>query len=115
MIRNYSDEVVPMVERALERYDHQGRDSIRFEVMFGVGASGPGTPLAFQAVLLVTMPSPIVGNTIFDVQQVPALHITADQVDAMVQGACERLRAERTRQLAPGNGHHQPTTAPPPT
>lgn len=103
MIRNYSDKLVPVIERAVERFDHDAKDRVTFELMFGVQPTEQGVP-AFTAMLVLIMPSAVIGQAHMNMASFLPVGMTDDKLAELVREGIEQLRSARTQSIAQPNG-----------
>lgn len=98
-MRNYSDKLVPQIERLIERCDPGEKDRVEFELMFAFGQTNPNMPPGFHALLVMTMPSPIIGQSHLSLTQFTPVGVSDEALERFVREAIENLRAERSKAL----------------
>lgn len=98
MTNRLTERIAPWVEAAVEA--SSAGDPITWEMTLHQIPSG-----GFGIALVLMMPGPILGSVIHSVAIINSpLSYTEKEAGEMVRNQIGNIRAERSRQLAPGNG-----------
>lgn len=92
--RRYSDLVADWLEEAMRAHVDL---EYRYEVLMALVGTEKGPQFVCQ--LLMSIPSPILGQVILQVQQFPVAGVTDLVIGMKVQDMVVALRAEHSRQL----------------
>lgn len=94
-----SDQLAPRIQKLIERLALQEGDRVSWELTVQVGQPAPNQPPGVYAVLIMVMPSPVLGQHHVSGTQFVALNVSDEALEGFVRQGVEALRSARSDAL----------------
>jgi len=95
-----TDQLAPRIQRNVERLGLQAGHKLSWELLVNFGQPTPGQAPNFYGLLILTEPSPILGQNLMSLTQFVIFGVTDEALEGFVRQGLANLEAERAKALA---------------